>query len=55
MPADSTGFVVLGLTFGLPFTANPCLADQALHQQDGGFARVDVAEVVAQRVAGDFA
>lgn len=29
MPADGTGFVVLGLTQGLPFTQNPCLADQA--------------------------
>jgi len=34
MPADSTGFVVLGLTFGLPFTANPCLADQARWVRD---------------------
>lgn len=29
MPADGTGFVVLGLTQGLPFTQNPCLANQA--------------------------
>ncbi len=29
MPATRTGFVVIGTTRGLPFTANPCLADQA--------------------------
>ncbi len=29
MPADRTGFVVLGLTRGLPFVENPCLAEQA--------------------------
>jgi putative cell wall-binding protein len=34
MPADSTGFVVLGLTFGLPFTPNPCLADEARWVRD---------------------
>lgn len=28
MPPASAQFVVLGLTFGLPFTKNPCLADQ---------------------------
>jgi hypothetical protein len=28
MPADSAQFVVIGLTRGLPFTDNPCLADQ---------------------------
>jgi hypothetical protein len=28
MPADSAAFVVIGLTKGLPFTANPCLAGQ---------------------------
>jgi hypothetical protein len=28
MPPTSTQFVVVGLTFGLPFTTNPCLADQ---------------------------
>jgi len=29
MPATGTGFVVVGTTRGLPFTLNPCLADQA--------------------------
>lgn len=28
MPPDSAAFVVIGLTRGLPFTANPCLASQ---------------------------
>ena len=28
MPPDTAQFVVIGLTKGLPFTANPCLADQ---------------------------
>jgi hypothetical protein len=28
MPPTTTGFVVLGLTKGLPFTENPCLASQ---------------------------
>jgi hypothetical protein len=28
MPPDSAGFVVIGLTKGLPFTVNPCLAHQ---------------------------
>ncbi|WP_404387632.1 FG-GAP-like repeat-containing protein [Humibacillus xanthopallidus] len=28
MPPTSTGFVIMGLTKGLPFTENPCLASQ---------------------------
>jgi hypothetical protein len=28
MPPTSTQFVIIGLTKGLPFTENPCLADQ---------------------------
>ena len=28
MPPDTAAFVVIGLTKGLPFTENPCLADQ---------------------------
>ena len=28
MPPDSTAFVIVGLTKGLPFTQNPCIASQ---------------------------
>ena len=36
MPPDSTGFVILGLTRGLAFTENPCLADQFGWVRDHG-------------------
>jgi hypothetical protein len=36
MPPDSTGFVILGLTRGLAFTENPCLADQVGWVRDHG-------------------
>ena len=36
MPPTSTQFVVVGLTKGLPFTENPCLASQVQWVQDHG-------------------
>ena len=36
MPPTSTQFVIVGLTKGLPFTENPCLARQAQWVQDHG-------------------
>jgi hypothetical protein len=35
MPSTRTGFVVLGLTRGLPFTVNPCLTEQARWIRNG--------------------
>ncbi len=34
MPPDTAQFVVIGLTKGLPFTANPCLAEQVAWAAD---------------------
>jgi hypothetical protein len=36
MPPDDSRFVVIGLTAGLPFAANPCLADQVRWARDRG-------------------
>ena len=36
MPPTTTQFVVLGLTHGLPFTENPCLASQVQWARDNG-------------------
>jgi len=36
MPPATAGFVVIGLTRGLPFTENPCLASQAAWAHDHG-------------------
>src|SRR5688572_19832848 len=34
LPPTSTQFVIVGLTHGLPFTENPCLADQVAWVRD---------------------
>ena len=36
MPPDTAAFVVIGLTKGLPFTENPCLADQVAWARQHG-------------------
>ena len=36
LPPTTTQFVVLGLTHGLPFTENPCLASQVQWARDNG-------------------
>ncbi len=36
MPPADAGFVVIGLTKGLPFTRNPCLASQVAWARDNG-------------------
>ncbi len=39
MPPATAGFVVIGLTAGLPFTRNPCLADQVRFALSNGIPR----------------